>query len=66
MQLFPMIQTSLVGMCIRDALGNFISARCSWSAPRLEVKEGEAVDLLQALRWASSLDLQHIIFELDS
>jgi len=38
----------------------------SWSAPLLDVPEGEALGLLYAIRWAKKHNFNNVIFELDS
>lgn len=44
-------------------MGQFMSARFS---PMLRVDEGDATGLLMAIRWAIELNLDHVVFELDS
>ncbi|CAJ2647435.1 unnamed protein product [Trifolium pratense] len=54
-----------IGMCIRDDHGRFVAARTQWVEPILDVEHGEAIGLLQALKWAVDLQLHDIDFEMD-
>lgn len=60
-------QQRLTGICIcfRDEHGAFIRARTDVFSPSLLVPEGEALGLLQALRWASEMGIGACIFEID-
>ncbi|XP_073278679.1 uncharacterized protein [Primulina huaijiensis] len=40
--------------------------KCNVDAGSIEVREAKAMSLLDAITWAASLDMQHIIFETDS
>lgn len=59
------IQAIAFGMCIRDEHGRVVHARTSWVPMRLDIKEGEAMGLLEAINWALQLNLHNVIFELD-
>lgn len=39
-------------MCLRGEAGDVILARSSWTTARMDVREGEAMGILQALQWA--------------
>jgi hypothetical protein len=54
-----------LGMCIRDDHGRFVAARTQWLEPILDVEIGEAIGLLQALKWVNELQLYDIDFEMD-
>lgn len=54
-----------LGMCLRNDLVEFVMARTKWFSPLDLVHEGEAQGLLQAIKWAIELDLDHVSFELD-
>ena len=43
-----------------------MKARTSWSAPLLDVSEGEALGLLYVIRWEKEQNFNNVIFELDS
>lgn len=53
-------------MCLHDENGTVLISRTSWVPSRLDVKEGEAMGLLDAIHWVVSLNLQQVIFELDA
>jgi ribonuclease HI len=55
-----------IGMCIRDAEGNFVLAKTEWFLPISSVEEGETTSLLIALRWVKDLEIENVDFELDS
>ncbi|PNX91660.1 acetyl-CoA carboxylase carboxyltransferase beta subunit, partial [Trifolium pratense] len=40
-----------IGMCIRDDHGRFVDARIEWIELILDVKIGEAIGLMHALKW---------------
>lgn len=44
-----------IGMCIRDERGAFVKARTITFSPKLQVHEGEALGLLEALQWVKDL-----------
>lgn len=52
-------------MCLVGEDGNVIQARTSWTKARLDVREGEAVGILQAIQWALGLGLQQVTIQLD-
>jgi hypothetical protein len=52
-------------MCIRDDHGRFVAARTEWIEPILDVEFGEAIGLLQALKWVDEMQLYDIDFEMD-
>lgn len=54
-------------MCLVGEDGDVIQARTSWTKARLDVREGEAVGILQAqaIQWALGLGLQQVTIELD-
>ncbi|XP_074323179.1 uncharacterized protein LOC141660115 [Apium graveolens] len=54
------------GLVLRDHGGNFIAARARRFAGVVPVVEAEAIAILEATRWASLLDLQHVDVESDS
>lgn len=53
------------GWCVRDSGGNFLLARVSNVAGHLTAAEGEALGLLHAVKWATSLPYNRVIFESD-
>lgn len=53
-------------VCLRDDTAIVRMARTSWHPIRLEVKEGEALGLFEAIQWAISLNLSNVNFEVDS
>lgn len=53
------------GMCLRDHVGGFIFAKTTCISPVLQVHEGEAAGLLEALRWLQHLGFDHVILESD-
>jgi len=55
-----------IEICIRNDHGRLVKAITSWSAPVLDVSEGEALSLLYAIRWAKEQNFNKVIFELDS
>lgn len=55
-----------LGMCLRDDTGAVRMARTCWHPIKLEVKEGEALGLFEAIQWTISLNLSNVIFEVDS
>ncbi|XP_073278711.1 uncharacterized protein [Primulina huaijiensis] len=54
------------GAVVRDSIGTFMVSRSSMRNGWLEVKEAEALALLEAMQWTSSFELQDVIFESDS
>lgn len=52
-------------MCFKDGNGSFLNAQTYWSSPKVSVDEGEALGLLQAIKWAIDLQFSNVIFELD-
>lgn len=52
-----------VGMCLRNESGIFIQARVMRHTPLLNVREGEAIGLLEAIKWVCSLGLDNVIFD---
>jgi hypothetical protein len=53
-------------MCIFDHNGNFVQVKTMCYSPLLSVKEGEALGLLQAIRWIGNMGMDNVIFELDA
>lgn len=51
---------------IRDHDGEFMVCRIFKHQGVLDAREAEAKALLEALNWATSMDLQHVIFETDA
>ncbi|XP_073305818.1 uncharacterized protein [Primulina huaijiensis] len=54
------------GTVVRDSTGNFMVSKTCVTRGLFEVKEAEALALLDAIHWTSSLELQDVIFETDS
>ncbi|XP_073041711.1 uncharacterized protein [Primulina eburnea] len=54
------------GAVIRDSAGTFIMSKSCMRNGLPEVKEAEALALIEAIQWTLSLDLQDVIFESDS
>ncbi|CAN0920401.1 Putative ribonuclease H protein At1g65750 [Linum grandiflorum] len=54
------------GMAIRDDSGCILHYRMSHRVGNIPVKEGEAIALLEAIQWLSSLNLHHVTIEGDS
>ncbi|XP_058775495.1 uncharacterized protein LOC131649754 [Vicia villosa] len=54
------------GWCIRDHMGNFISAGTAWDFGSFPILEAEALALKEAIRSAIDLHLEYVIFESDS
>lgn len=54
-----------VGICIRDHTGNFVLAKTVSMQQLLNVKEGEALGLLESLKWMEELQVEDAIFESD-
>lgn len=50
----------------RYNMGQVVTAKSSQSSPVLNVAEGEAIGLLMTMRWAVEMNLEYVIFELDS
>jgi ribonuclease HI len=55
-----------VGMCIRDADGTFVLAKTFNFSPRCAVPLGEAMGLLFAIQWLRDLAIDHVDIALDS
>ncbi|KAK2398440.1 putative mitochondrial protein [Trifolium repens] len=55
-----------VGMCIRDADGTFVLAKTFNFSPRCVVPLGEAMGLLFAIQWLRDLAIDHVDIALDS
>lgn len=55
-----------IGICIRDEHGSFVLTKIEWFSPILKVDECEALGLLLAIRWLKELNINNVIFELDS
>lgn len=53
-------------MIIRDASGGFITARSVLVSGIVQVKEAEALGLLEVARWVKYLNIHNIIFEMDA
>ncbi|XP_073271213.1 uncharacterized protein [Primulina huaijiensis] len=54
------------GTVVRDSMGNFMVSKTCVTCGLFDVKEAEALALLDAFKWTSSLELQDVIFETDS
>ncbi|XP_073271465.1 uncharacterized protein [Primulina huaijiensis] len=54
------------GFVVRDSAGEFMVSKTSVNYGLFEVKEAEALALLDAIAWTTSLELHDIIFETDS
>ncbi|KAH6837267.1 Di-glucose binding protein with Kinesin motor domain-containing protein [Perilla frutescens var. hirtella] len=55
-----------VSVVLRDDHGTFITARTCHFYGQIQVEEGEAIGLLEALSWIKSLNMSQVIFENDS
>ncbi|XP_073294606.1 uncharacterized protein [Primulina huaijiensis] len=55
-----------LGMVLRNDSGGFIGCRSSVYYGKLDVKEGEAMGLLEAISWGHTMGYQKVVFELDS
>lgn len=55
-----------IGLCFKDHTGQFIFASTAWSAPKVTVKEAEAIGILKALHIAHSISIPQVRFETDS
>ncbi|KEH25827.1 hypothetical protein MTR_6g034915 [Medicago truncatula] len=55
-----------VGLCIRDAAGNFRKAKMMWSNPICKPEIGEVLGLLYAIQWVHELQLTNVDFEMDA
>lgn len=53
------------GWCVRGSTGVFLLARVSSVAGTFTVAEGEALGLLHAIQWVTTLHLDQVIFESD-
>lgn len=51
-------------MCIRDASGSFLQARTIKRAFLPSVHEGEALTLLEAIKWLKDLDVEQVLIEM--
>ncbi|CAN0881952.1 hypothetical protein LINGRAHAP2_LOCUS14521 [Linum grandiflorum] len=54
------------GMVIRDSNGRILHYRMSHRSSDISSQEGEAIALIEALRWVIELELHQVIFEGDS
>ncbi|XP_075494869.1 uncharacterized protein LOC142532458 [Primulina tabacum] len=54
------------GTVVRDSTGKFMVSKICVTSGLFDVKEAEALALLDAIQWTSSLELQDVIFEMDS
>ncbi|CAN1854604.1 hypothetical protein LINPERHAP1_LOCUS41395 [Linum perenne] len=54
------------GMILRSSDGAVVSCRTSWRIGKPEVREGEALALLDALLWIEQSGYEQVIFEVDS
>lgn len=50
-----------IGMCLRDHLGSFISAKTTWLHGYLKPQEIKAFGLLEALRWLQHMGIQQVV-----
>lgn len=55
-----------IGLCIRDAAGNFMKAKTLWLRPMCTPEVGEALGLFHAIQWVQELQLTNVDFELDA
>jgi len=55
-----------IGMCIRDAAGDYVLARTIRFTPLCVVEIGKALGLCEALQWVMELGLHNMDFSLDS
>jgi len=55
-----------IGICFRDDMGEFISAKTDCFSPLCDVDVGEAIGFHTALRWMTDLHYDNIDFALDS
>ncbi|CAN1812128.1 hypothetical protein LINPERHAP1_LOCUS26436 [Linum perenne] len=53
-------------MVIRDDVDDFISCKTLWRSGRPEVKEGEALALLEAMQWVEQSEYDRMVFEVDA
>lgn len=53
------------GWCVRGSSGKFVLAHVSSFGGFLKPAEGEALGLLRAIQWVTTLQLDHVIFETD-
>ncbi|CAN1815291.1 hypothetical protein LINPERHAP1_LOCUS27389 [Linum perenne] len=54
------------GVALRDHAGTLVAYRTGWQRGTPEIREGEAMALLDALRWAAANSLGPTKFEVDS
>jgi hypothetical protein len=54
------------GMCIRDDQCHIVLAKTEWMTPCTDVDLGEALGLLNDLKWVNDLQLNNMDFEIDS
>jgi len=54
------------GCCIRDSDGHFMKAQTMWQQSQMTVLEGEAMALLEAIRFAEHNGWEKVVFESDS
>lgn len=55
----------IIGMCLRDEIGDFIKAKTIKFYGIPSVAEVEAIDLLETIKWCQSLNYAHVYFETD-
>lgn len=61
----PQHSSTRLGICVRDHNGHFVLAKTIFIIPLAATKEGEALALLEALRWLQDLQVDHVTFESD-
>ncbi|CAN1843957.1 FBD-associated F-box protein At3g52670 [Linum perenne] len=54
------------GMILRYEADTVIYCRTTWKRGRSEVREGEALTLLDAMQWAEQSGYENVVFEVDS
>nr|DAD24222.1 TPA_asm: hypothetical protein HUJ06_025685 [Nelumbo nucifera] len=54
------------GIVIHDELGAFVKGYTSTVLGLLVSKEGEAMALIAAIKWVTSMDIQNVVFEIDA
>lgn len=52
-----------VGICLRNDKSGLLQAKITQHKPILQVHEGEAIELIEAMKWVASLGLDNVIFE---
>jgi hypothetical protein len=53
---------AMFGCCLRDVEGRFISTYTCWNQAMMMIHGGEAIPLLESVRWINQLRLQSILF----